>query len=201
MSFPKFFPATVFVCMVVLAAFFFSRHISNLPSPQQLTLEQILSIKELHLVKHVYQDLFFIHKKNNHNKPIRAIVQVPVTVTAYINLKEIKILYKNDSVKQVILPHALLTNPNFHIDQMIIVRETRALQIHVGHDLYPMVAQYLSASMAERMEAMRKVAEDNHILAQAETEVREYVEMLLKAVGRNDVLVSFAQEGAKTSVK
>ena len=187
--------------MVVLAAFFFSRHISNLPSPQQLTLEQILSIKELHLVKHVYQDLFFIHKKNNHNKPIRAIVQVPVTVTAYINLKEIKILYKNDSVKQVILPHALLTNPNFHIDQMIIVRETRALQIHVGHDLYPMVAQYLSASMAERMEAMRKVAEDNHILAQAETEVREYVEMLLKAVGRNDVLVSFAQEGAKTSVK
>ncbi len=200
MSFPKNFPAIVFVCIIALAAFFYSRPTSYLPSPQQLTIEQILSIKELHLVKHVYQDLFFMHKKNYHNKPIRAIVQVPVTVTAYINLKEIKILYKNDSVKQVILPHARLTNPNFHIDQMI-VRETRALQIHVGHDLYPMVVQYLGASMGERMEAMRKVAEDNRILAQAETEVREYVEMLLKAVGRNDVRVSFTEEGAKTSAK
>ena len=31
-------------------------------NPQQLTLEQILSIRELHLVKHTYTDLFFIHK-------------------------------------------------------------------------------------------------------------------------------------------
>jgi hypothetical protein len=162
------------------------------PTPEKLTLEQILSIKELHLVKHIYQDLFFLHKDNNATKPIRAIVQVPVTVTAYINLKEIQVIHKNDSVKQVILPHAKLTDPSFHIDRMII-RETRSLQVHVGQDMYPKVGQYISASVGERMNAMRAMAIDNHILTQAETEAKDYILMLLKAVGRSDVSVTFAE--------
>ena len=75
-------------------------------SPQQLTLEQVLYIKELHLVKHTYNDLFFLHKKNDKSKAIRAMVQVPVTITAYINLKEIRLVRQNDSIRQIILPHA-----------------------------------------------------------------------------------------------
>lgn len=164
------------------------------PTPQQLSLEQILSIKELHLVKHTYQDLFFLHKDNDLNKPIRAIAQVPVTVTAYINLKEIEIIYKNDSVKQVILPHARLTEPSFQVDHMI-VRETRSLQVHIGKDMYPKVSQLLTASLSERIAGMKKVAIENSILVQAETEVKEYIQMLLKAVGRNDVEVRFAEQG------
>ena len=48
------------------------------PSPQtgQLKLEEILAIKELHLVKHSYKDLFFLHRKNDINKSVRAIAQV-----------------------------------------------------------------------------------------------------------------------------
>lgn len=75
-------------------------------TPQRLSLEQILTIKELHLVRHTYQDLFFLHKGNDKNKPMRAIVRVPVTVTAFIDLKEIKIVHEHDSVKQVVLPCA-----------------------------------------------------------------------------------------------
>lgn len=185
--------AAAFVCGSLLGIFLNSYFRSPAHNVQQLTLEQILSIKELHLVRHVYQDLFFLHKNNDLNKPIRAIAQIPVIVTAYINLKDIEVIHQNDSVKMVILPHAQLSEPNYQIERMII-RETRSLQVHIGKDMYPRVGQYLSHSIADRMKAMRKVAEDNHILLQAEAEVKTYVETLLKAVGRTDVLVKFKED-------
>jgi hypothetical protein len=185
--------AAAFVCGSLLGIFLNSCFRSPAHNVQQLTLEQILSIKELHLVRHVYQDLFFLHKNNDLNKPIRAIAQIPVIVTAYINLKDIEVIHQNDSVKMVILPHAQLSEPNYQIERMII-RETRSLQVHIGKDMYPRVGQYLSHSIADRRKAMRKVAEDNHILLQAEAEVKTYVETLLKAVGRTDVLVKFKED-------
>ncbi len=185
--------AAAFVCSFLLGGFFYRYFNTPSPTEQQLTLEQILSIKELHLVRHQYQDLFFLHKNNNVNKPIRAIAQVPVVVTAYINLKDIEVIHKNDSVKVVILPHAQLSDPHYQIENMVI-RETRSLQVHVGKDLYPKVGLYLSHTIADRMKAMRKAAEDNHILTQAETEVKTYIETLLKAVGRTDVVVTFKKE-------
>ena len=98
---------------------------------QPLRLEEILSIKELYLVKHVYQDLFFLHKKNDQSKSIRAIVQVPVEITAKLNLKEIQVIYSHDSVKEVVLPRAHLNAPYYKVDQMV-VRETYSFQISFG---------------------------------------------------------------------
>ncbi len=114
--------------LAFLGGYFYRKTGTAAPTMQQLTLEQILSIKELHLVKHTYTDLFFLHKKNNSNKPIRAIVQVPVTITAYLNLKEIQLIRENDSIKTIVLPHARLNEPNYQVNQMII-RETRSLQV------------------------------------------------------------------------
>ncbi len=54
-------------------------------------LEEVLVVKELHLVRHNYNDLFFfLHRKNDKTKAIRAIAQVPVTVTAFLNLKDMQ---------------------------------------------------------------------------------------------------------------
>ncbi len=160
---------------------------------QPLRLEQILSIKELHLVKHVYQDLIFLHKKNNQTKAIRAIVQVPVEITAYLNLKEIQVIYRHDSIKQVVLPHARMNEPRYKIDQMV-VRQTHALQVHFGKDLYPDVAAYLSILLKERMDTVRNLAVSNRILVQAEVEGKTYIESLLKAAGREDVIVTFGED-------
>src|SRR6185369_6945711 len=99
---------TIIIIVLAFAAGYFYHKSAPAPSPQQLTLEQILSIKELHLVKHTYTDLFFLHKKNDANKPIRAIVQVPVTITAFLNLKETKLTRENDSIKTIVLPRAKL---------------------------------------------------------------------------------------------
>ncbi|HPM31539.1 MAG TPA: DUF4230 domain-containing protein [Chryseolinea sp.] len=184
------------ILIVILASFIagmYYGHRKPALRTQPLRLEEILSIKELHLVKHVYQDLFFLHKKNNQSKAIRAIVQVPVEITAYLNLKEIEVVYHNDSIKQVILPRANLNAPQYKVDQMV-VRQTHAMQIHMGKDLYPEVSVYLSAVLKERMYTVRKLAISNRIVLQTEAEGKMYIERLLKEVGREDIRVTFGDE-------
>lgn len=167
--------------------------------PQHLSLEQILSIKELHLVRHVYQDLFFMHKKNDKTKAIRAIVHVPVELTAYLNLKEIKVVYDHDSIKQVVLPHARLNDPHYKVDQLV-VRETRSFQIYAGKDLYPLIGRYVGELLAERMDTVRDLAIANRILIQAEAEAKDYIEGLLKAARHANVKVTFGDEASDNEV-
>jgi hypothetical protein len=186
---------SILILGVVTAAFiggmFYGRFKPIPPSPQQLTLEQILSIKELHLVKHTYNDLFFLHKHNDPSKAIRAIVQVPVVVTAYIDLKEIKLIKENDSVRQIVLPRAKLNDPQYQVHNMLI-RETRSVQLHVGKDLYPQVGTYLQQLIAVRTDTVRNMAVTNRILAQAEEEGKEYVITLLRELGHPEIRVTMA---------
>jgi hypothetical protein len=158
-------------------------------SPAQLKLEEILSIKELHLVRHRYTDLFYLHRKGDPDKPVRAIAQVPVTITAYIDLKQIRLIKRGDSITRVILPKAMLETPNYEIEKMRITK-TRSFQFHAGKDQYPDVSKYLQGTMATRLDTIRSIAVENHILEQAENEAKAYVESLLRAIGRTDITVS-----------
>ena len=162
-------------------------------------LEEVLVVKELHLVRHNYNDLFFLHRKNDKTKAIRAIAQVPVTVTAFLNLKDMQWIKRNDSIKQVLLPRAQLNDPSYGVDQMEI-KETRGFQIHIGGDLYPQVSKYLSAIIKERMDTIRQRAIQNKILIQAEAEGKQYIEGLLKGIGRTDVKVTFGDESEDQAV-
>ena len=172
-----------------IGGYFYGQQLAP-PAPQQLTLEQILSIRELHLVKHTYTDLFFLHKKNNKAKAIRAIVQVPVTISAYINLKEVQLIGPPDSIRQIILPPARLNEAAYQVDQMIF-RETRSFQLYAGKDLYPQIGTQLSAILAERKDTLIHRAISHRILLQAEAEAKEYVESLLRSVGYGHVSVTF----------
>jgi hypothetical protein len=184
-------PAFLFLCGVAIGILIY-REFRKEPrtDPQQLTLEQILYIKELHLVKHTYNDLFFLHKKNDKSKAIRAMVQVPVTVTAYINLKEIKLVKQNDSICQIILPHAQLNDPQYYIDKAV-VRETRSFQLYAGKDLYPQVAGYMKDAIEERSTAVSNMAIGSRILVQAEAEAKQYIEHLLTTFGHQGIHVTF----------
>lgn len=178
---------------LTVAAFVAGMFYSRLETPRpidQLTLEEILSIRELHLVKHTYTDLIFIHRHNNPTKAIRAMVQMPVTVTAYLDLKNIELIYTGDSLRKVVLPRAQVHAPVFHINNMT-VRETRKLQLHVGKDLYPEVIDYLGNTLATRIDTVQHRAETNRILLQAEAEGLEYVQGLLHALGHHNIEVTF----------
>ena len=162
-------------------------------SNHQLTLEQILSIKELHLVRHHYQDLFFVHRKNNPHHSIRAIVSVPVTLVAYIDLKAITLVKENDTIRQVILPRAQVHAPVYELSKMD-VRKTRSFTLHAGKDLYPEVSRYLAQSLTQRMDSIQRIGLNHKIIEQAEAEGKEYVEGLLKSIGRSDVAVRIADQ-------
>lgn len=188
----------LFVLVIILIAFlggvFYESNRPATTSPAQLTLERVLSIRELHLVKHTYNDLFFLHKKNDTDKAIRAIVQVPVEISACLNLKDIKLIKAGDSIRQVMLPRACLNNAEYRLDQML-VKETRAMQWHVGRDLYPEVMRYVQATLAGRVDSIRQRAIANRILIQAEEEGKAYVVRLLHELGRGDIVVLFDGEG------
>jgi hypothetical protein len=170
------------------------------PQPSQLKLEEILSIKELHLVRYMYKDLFFLHRKNDPDKAIRAIVEVPVSITAYINLKEIEVVKHNDSIKAVILPKAYVNAPAYEVNKMVI-KKTRTFQLHAGSDLYPEVTQYLQQATSQRMDTVRAMAIENKILQQAEKEAKDYIKSMLRAVGRNDINVLFSESKSSKPIK
>lgn len=188
-----------YILPILLAALLFaggyyagrSKPVTTLPP--KLTLEEILSIRELHLVRHTYNDLFFLHKQNDPSKAIRAIVYVPVEVSAYLNLKKIEVIKQGDSVKQILLPKAQLNEVHYRMDKMVL-RETRSFQLHAGKDLYPAVAKYLQSALAARMDSVKNMAVAQRILAQAEEEGKAYVEHLLQSIGRGDVRVSIQGE-------
>lgn len=192
---------TLIIIALIVAAFlggYFFHHKQEPVAPQKITLEQIVSIRELHLVKHTYNDLFFLHRKNDNHKPIRAIVEVPVTITAYLNLRDIKLVYAGDTLTQVILPPAILATPAYQVGNMNIL-ETRGFQWHIGRDLYPAVGNYLRDVIRGRMDSTRNLAIANRILIQTEVEGKACVEIILKTLGRSDVKVSFNNEAKETA--
>lgn len=196
---------TIIVLLAVLnagliGAFLYRKIQPAPPQPAQLKLEEILSIKELHLVKHTYNHQFLIHRKNNPEKAVRAIAQVPVTITAYINLKEIKLVKQRDSVKSVILPRAKLDPPNYEVDKMLVAN-TRAFQLHIGKDLYPEVGRYVQQILYKSSDSIRNTAIEHRILEQAEAEGKEYIEYVLRTVGRQDIKVTFGDEKKDQKIK
>ncbi len=82
----------------------------------------------------------------------------------------------------------------------MIIRETRSFQIHAGKDLYPLIGSYLGERVATRMDTAKHLAETNRILIQAEAEGKEYVEGLLHAFGRQDIVVTFDDKNAVKEV-
>ena len=194
--------APTIAMLLVIAAFFgglFFQRKQAPAAPQKLTLEQILSIRELHLVKHTYNDLFFLHRKNNRNKAIRAVVQVPVTITAHLNLKDIELIYTGDTLRKIILTAATLGEPNYQVQQMEIL-ETCGFQLHAGPDLYPAVIRYFGDVIHSRIDSARNLAVANRILVQAEAEGKMYVEDMLKTLGRTDIVVTFNNEAKDKAV-
>jgi hypothetical protein len=111
-----------------------------------------------------------------------------------------KLVGRGDTIREVILPRARLADPHYEMENML-VRPTRAVQVHVGHDLYPVVSTYLQGVLAARADTVRHLAVANRILIQAEEEGRQYIMELLRELGRPDVVVRFEGEDVQPSLQ
>jgi len=179
-----------FIASVIILAVIF--HYIDRPDPpdsgSQISLEQILSVKELHLVRHEYNDLFFLHRRNNPGKAVQAVAQIPVTVTAYLDLKDMTFIRRGDTIEAILLPKARMHSPVWHMDRML-VRDTRSFRIQIGRNLYPQFADRLKQEVNFRSDSLKTIAINNHILLQTETEGKAWLEWFLASVGRADIRV------------
>lgn len=157
----------------------------------RIHLHEITEIKELHLVKHRYSDLFFLHKKNNLEKPIVAIVQIPVTITAHVDLRGIIISKKFKEEMVVLLPKAKVNQPIYEIEKMNI-RETGNFSIQVGTRHYPLVAESIRDQINHRKDSLINIAVVNKIIEQTETGAKSWVENFLKSAGHKNVTVKIS---------
>ena len=179
--------ATSFLCIWLIAG-----SAKDKTKPEgRIHLHEITEIKELHLVKHHYSDLFFLHKKNNLKKPIVAIVQIPVTITAHVDLRGIIISKKSKEEVVVLLPKAKVNQPIYEIENMNI-RETGNFSIQVGTRHYPMVAESLRDQINQRKDSLISIAVANNIIEQTETGAKSWVENFLKSAGYKNVTVKIS---------
>lgn len=162
------------------------------PEPEgRIYLREITEIKELHLVRHRYADLFFLYKKNKPQKPIVAIVQIPVTITASVDLRGIIISKKSKEEVVVLLPKAKVNQPIYEIENMNI-RETGNFSIQVGTRHYPLVAESLRDQINQRKDSLIHIAVANNIIEQTETGAKSWIENFLKSAGHKNVTVKIS---------
>ncbi len=155
--------------------------------------KEIIKIKELHLLKHTYQDLTFIHRKNDTSKSLKAVATVPVNVSAFIDLTQMQIKYSNDTISKIILPMPQLTDPNYQIDKMEVKR-VKSFQIHIGKDLYAEVLTFLKDIVSRRKKAIIQLSLNNGIVNETQKGAREYITSLLKGLNIPPVPIEFDQE-------
>ena len=178
----------------VVGGIFIQKKITKPNSKIAITMfEEIIKVKELHLIKHKYQDLSFIHKKNDPDKTLRAIAIIPVVVSSYIDLNDIEINKKNDSIIGIVLPEPQLEDPNFKTDKME-VKSVRDFQIYMGKDLHSEVLKYFRENTIRRKEAIIKLSIDNGIINETKEDAAEYIYSLMKGLGLNQVPVIFKDE-------
>jgi len=161
------------------------------PAPSDIAkFKEIIKIKELHLLKHTYQDLTFIHKKNDTSKSLKAVALVPVDISAFIDLTQMHIEYCNDTISKIILPQPQMTDPNYQIDKME-VKKIKTFQVHIGKDLYSEVLNYLKDIVARRKNAIIQLSVENGIIKETKEGAQEYITSLLKGLNIHSVPIEF----------
>ncbi len=155
--------------------------------------KEIIKIKELHLLKHTYQDLTFIHRKNDTSKSLKAVATVPVNISAFIDLTKMQIKYCSDTISKILLPSPQMTDPNYQIDKMEVKR-IKSFQLHIGKDLYSEVLNYLKDIVNRRKKAIIQLSVKNGIIKETKESAKEYITSLLKGFTLKPVPIEFLQE-------
>jgi hypothetical protein len=155
--------------------------------------EEIIEQRKLHLIKHIYQDICYIHRKNDTRKAIKAIAIIPVSISAFVDLEKMEIQMAGDSVKSILLPPPEIDDPNYQVDSMKVIQVKSAL-IHIGKDLYTKVTEQIRDIVQERKREVLETSSQYDILGQTRTEAIEYFTSLLKNLNMGHVEVSFSDQ-------
>jgi len=146
-----------------------------------LILQNIKNIEELDLVSYYFEDVMQLDKNNNPKK-LKAVACVPVTMDAYINMKNIQyVTGKNDSITKILLPRPVFRTPVFsHDDSQIKIIDVSHpfIQIGSGNSMADNF-QIINDKEKSDGDSILLKAKNLHLLNQADTNAVLYVKNLL----------------------
>ncbi len=159
-------------------------------------LREITKKRDLHLVEYRYHDMIFLHKKDNPNKKLRMIVKYPVTIAAYVDLKQMEI----DSMKKKItLPYPDLRDANVRFDEAEFIKVRDGMLLSFGGAREEML-ELLKGRMKESQDRIAKNATDLGIRDQAKTETEAFIKDLLASMGLNGFTIDFKKSDSVAAI-
>jgi len=163
-------------------------------------INQIKTVKELHTISCLFDDLVFIHRKDDPSKSLWAILKIPVEVSAYTDLEKVDYIIKNDTLTEIVLPNAVLSDPNYQLDKSTAIK-VRSFQFHIGSNNYVNTINIIKERIKEGKISINQRAVEHGILKQADQEAEKYFQTLMSLFGKKNVQISFANNKLLDSIK
>jgi hypothetical protein len=162
--------------------------------------QETIKVEHLQLINQFYQNLAFIHKKGDPKKRLKVIVIIPVKVSSYIDLEQLDIQQKGDTIAKIVIPDPKIDSPilfDFANMQMINVPEPL---IHIGTNQEGEFLTVFKQTIQQESAKMASIAIANGILDQTRVDAKNYIVSLLEGLKIKNVTVEFAnkQQGAAT---
>mgnify|MGYP003111254666 CR=1 FL=1 len=84
---------------------------------EESQVKEVILQQDFHGAKVVLNDVYFVHRRNKPNRPIIAYYEIPVEISAFVDLKEMVVSSDDDQNITILLPDPKLDVPNFKWDQ------------------------------------------------------------------------------------
>lgn len=84
---------------------------------EESQVKEVILQQDFHGAKVVLNDVYFVHRRNKPNRPIIAYYEIPVEISAFVDLKEMVIESDENQNITILLPDPKLDVPNFKWDQ------------------------------------------------------------------------------------
>ena len=147
--------------------------------------KEVVLKRKLHLVEYKYQDVIFIHKKDNEKKKLLMIIKYPVSVSASVDLKG----FKRDSInKTITLPVPILEEPELDL----ISEETEIKAVRNGFlvSFGGARADLLNSLISRMRDSRNRIIIDagkRGIIKQASSEAKGFIEDLLFHFSKEEI--------------
>jgi hypothetical protein len=84
---------------------------------EESQVKEVILQQDFHGAKVVLNDVYFVHRRNKPNRPIIAYYEIPVEISAFVDLQEMVIESDENQNITILLPDPKLDVPNFQWDK------------------------------------------------------------------------------------
>lgn len=154
--------------------------------------KEVILKQDFHGAKVVLNDVYFVHRRNKPNRPIIAYYEIPVEISAFVDLKEMVVSSDDDQNITILLPDPKLDVPNFKWDQAEF-ESLRVLDLDVTlfENRMEAAMKEIKEIEAERKEKITQSALNSGILELTKLQLSEVFEAIFLPLDQ-EVSIRFA---------